>query len=302
MAEALTRAMAPMGGIASTGEIADFLRRECAQELEDERGRIDRATEHLKDLAGRGMEVPDFGRKRARPVVETTLDLQIGRKLTQPFDPAEAVANTSAVTSVGAPSSEVVRQVRARRRGLWIGLVGLGLAGAAGIAGGLYVAGEEADEPIGEAVVAEPPAPTPPAADQPAPPPAQEAAQEAAIEEKQAAAAEKREEEAPPPAVTEPEKRPSSSSNKSGPARSTPSTAATSVIPAGPGYLSMDSMPYSEVFVDGKSVGITPLIKIPVKPGKHAIRAVTQDGQTKKLSITVQSGKTISKRIEIGEK
>ncbi|HWN81433.1 MAG TPA: serine/threonine-protein kinase, partial [Candidatus Udaeobacter sp.] len=64
MAEALTRAMVPHGGVASTGELADFLRRDCSQELDDERGRIDRATDHLKDMTGRGVEVPDFNRRR----------------------------------------------------------------------------------------------------------------------------------------------------------------------------------------------------------------------------------------------
>jgi serine/threonine-protein kinase len=287
MAEGLTRAMAPHGGVASTGELADFLRRECAQELEDERSRIDRATDHLKDLAGRGEEVPDFNRKRARPVVETTLDLQIGRKGTEPFDQTVAAANTSAVTSVGAPPSEVARSMRARRRGLWIGLVGLCVAGAAGIAGGIYVADQE--EPPDQPVIAEPAAA---AASQPAPPPPVPTPPQ----------------ETPPPAVdeksaAETEAQPAAEQKKQSnkPARATPTTSAPAV-PAGPGYLSMDAMPYAEVFVDGKSVGITPIVKVPVKAGKHAVKAVAQNGATKKLSITVQSGKIVSKRIEIGEK
>jgi serine/threonine-protein kinase len=287
MAEALTRAMAPHGGIASTGELADFLRRECAQELEDERGRIDRATDHLKDLAGRGEEVPDYNRKRARPVVDTTLDLQLGRKGTEPFDPTHAAPDTSAVTSVGAPASEVVRGMRARRRSLWIGLTGLCLAGAAGIAGGIYVADQEG--PLDQPVIAEPPAAaaSEPAAPPPVPTPPQETAPPPVVDEKSAAETEGR-------PVVEQKKQ----SNK--PARATPTTSAPAV-PAGPGYLSMDAMPYAEVFVDGKSVGITPIVKIPVKPGKHAVKAVAQDGQTKKLSITVQSGKIVSKRIKIEE-
>ena len=102
---------------------------------------------------------------------------------------------------------------------------------------------------------------------------------------------------ADPAPVPAPEKK--QTSNRPQAARATPPAAPA--VPAGPGYLSMDSMPYSEVFVDGKSVGITPVVKIPVKPGKHAVKAVTQNGQTKKLTINVQSGKIVSKRIEIGE-
>ncbi len=289
MAEALTRAMAPLGGVATTGEIADFLRRECAQDLEDERGRIDRATEHLKEMAGRGVDVPDFNRKRARPVVETQIDLQLARsKRTQPFDPNATAADTSAVTSVGAPSSEVARAVRARRRGLWIGLIGLCLAGAAGIAGGIYVANQEDADGEPPVVVSQPaaplheaePAPPPPAP--PAPAATEAVAATADTEVKQEARAERK------------PSKPASGKTAAAPP-------AAPALPAGNGYLSMDTMPYSEVFVDGKSVGITPVIKRPLKPGKHSIRAVTQDGQTKKLSITVQSGKTTTKRIKIGE-
>jgi len=286
MAEALTRAMAPLGGVATTGEIADFLRRECAQDLEDERGRIDRATDHLKDLTGRGLDVPDFNLKRARPVVETQIDLQLARgKRTQPFDPSATMADTSAVTSVGAPSSEVARAMRARRRGLVIGLVGLTLAGAAGIAGGIYVANQE-EESEPQVVVTEPSVPAAAAtSEEPAPPPS------------------------PPPAVAIPPEDPTAGEPDNKPERR-PSKPASSksaapptapALPVGNGYLSMDTMPYSEVFVDGKSVGITPLVRHPVKAGKHTVKAVTQDGQSKKLTITVQPGKIISKRIKIGE-
>ncbi len=299
MAEALTRAMAPLGGVASTGELADFLRRECAQDLEDERSRIDRATDHLKDMAGRGMEVPDFNRKRARPVVETTLDLQLGRsKRTEPFDSTRTATDTAAVTSVGAPASQVVRHMRARRRGLWIGLVGLCLAGAAGITAGLYVADED-DEALDEPVVAEPAAAVTPATESepapppPSPPPAMPMPVPVPVEEEAKPKTEEKRPANKEAQVAEPERKQ--------PSKPQPARTAPTVVPAGPGYLSMDTMPYSEVFVDGKSVGITPIVRVPVKAGKHAVKAVAQDGQTKKLTITVQSGKIVSKRIKIGE-
>jgi hypothetical protein len=60
-------------------------------------------------------------------------------------------------------------------------------------------------------------------------------------------------------------------------------------------------MPYSEVFIDGKSVGITPVVKVPLKPGKHTVKAVTQSGASKKLTIHVKSGQVVSKRLEIGQ-
>jgi eukaryotic-like serine/threonine-protein kinase len=287
MGEALTRAMAPLGGVASTGEIADFLRRECAQELEDERGRIDRATDHLKEMTGRGQDVPDYNRKRARPVVETTLDLQIGRnKRTMAFDATRASSDTSAVTSLSSPP-ELAGRLRARRRGLWIGLVGLALAGAAGTIGGLYVASHDregervaaakaAAEKAAFATASQPPVREKPPADPPA------------VETPAAPAPPQPEEPAP-----EERKQPGKRTATSSPAKA-------AAVPAGPGYFSMDTMPYSEVFVDGKSVGITPVVRVPLQPGKHSVKAVTQDGQTKKLSVTVQSGKVVSKRIQIG--
>jgi eukaryotic-like serine/threonine-protein kinase len=292
MAEALTRAMAPLGGVATTGELADFLRRECAQELEDERGRIDRAADHLKEMTGRGVEVPDFNRRRARPVVETQIDLQFSRnKRTQPFDP-DGTTDTSAVTSVGGQASEVAAQVSARRRRLWVGVVAVGLVTAVGITAGLYVAEHEAsDVAVGTAQVAPAtnaaPAPPPPAPPPPAPAPT--------TVEQPAAAVDPSPPEPEKAAAERPEKK--ASRVKATAAEQTPPPA----TPAGPGYLSMDTMPYSEVFVDGKSVGITPVIRHPLKPGKHSIKAVAQDGRTRKLSITVQSGKVVSKRLTIGD-
>ncbi len=292
MAEALTRAMLPLGGVATTGELADFLRRECAQELEEERARIDRAAEHLKELTGRGVEVPEFNRRRARPVVGSELDLHRAHpNRTQPFDHNH---DTSAVTSVGAPPSDLVQRVGARRRRLWVGLGTIGLAGAIGITAGLYAAEQEAPEVAvaPETAAAQTPVEPPPnaapgptaaAATTVDPPPSDEASDDAT------GAGQARETEA----------RPEKKAGRA-PAKGT-QAAATPAVPAGPGYFSMDTMPYSEVFVDGKSVGITPVVKVPLKPGKHSVKAVAQDGQTKKLGINVQSGKVVSKRIDIGE-
>ena len=333
MGEALTRAMAQMGGVASTGELADFLRRDCAQELDDERGRIDRATDHLKDLAGRGVEVPDYNRKRARPVVETQIDLQLARsKRTLPFTPGDIATDTAAVTSVGSAASDLAQRINARRRRMWVGLVGLGLAGAIGIIGGIYAADHDESElePEAEAVfpaanysqapaaaagVASPATGQPgPGAEQPGagqPGAGQPGAEQPGAEQpgagdskqptrREESAATREENKAAEGTSPPPERRPSKT-GKGTSASPAKSTTAPPSVPAGPGYFSMDTMPYSEVFVDGKSIGITPLVRVPLKPGKHSVKAVTQDGTSKKLSVTVQSGKVVSKRIKIGE-
>src|SRR6185503_6014710 len=60
-----------------------------------------------------------------------------------------------------------------------------------------------------------------------------------------------------------------------------------SIDPARPGYLSIDTLPYSQIYIDGKLAGITPLVRVPLKAGKHSVRAVPQSGAEKKLTITV---------------
>jgi eukaryotic-like serine/threonine-protein kinase len=292
MGEALIRAMAPLGGVASSAELADFLRRECAQELDEERARIDRASDHLRDLTGRGVEVPDFSRRRARPVVEGEQDLHGKNRRTQPFDPGNT--DTSAVTSVGAVPADVAQHLSARRRRLWVGLVAVGLVAAIGITAGLYVAEQEVGEVVGTDEAT--PAPAAPAAGETSPAPAP-------VEQPVAAA---EADGTGDPSLTEPEKqevaeeRPAEK-RVTRPSPASKATGQPPAVPAASGYFSIDTMPYSEVFVDGKSVGITPVVKAPLKPGKHSVKAVTQDGQTRRLTITVQSGKTVSKRINIGE-
>jgi serine/threonine-protein kinase len=58
-----------------------------------------------------------------------------------------------------------------------------------------------------------------------------------------------------------------------------------------PGYLSIDSQPYATIYVDGKKVGETPLLKLALPPGKRRIRAVRADGQEKRLTVEIRPGK-----------
>jgi serine/threonine-protein kinase len=58
-----------------------------------------------------------------------------------------------------------------------------------------------------------------------------------------------------------------------------------------PGFVSIDSKPYATIFVDGKSVGETPLFKLSLTPGKHRVRAVSSGGGEQNFVVTVQPGK-----------
>lgn len=67
-----------------------------------------------------------------------------------------------------------------------------------------------------------------------------------------------------------------------------------------PGFITIDSTPvYAVIYIDGKSRGETPLVKIPVPPGKHTVKAKSPSGAVKTFTITIESGKVApTRRIE----
>jgi len=80
-----------------------------------------------------------------------------------------------------------------------------------------------------------------------------------------------------------------------------PAGAARPKAPAGPpGFITIDSTPvYATIYIDGKKLGETPLVRVSLPPGKHAVKAVSASGGTKVLSITIESGKVApTRRIE----
>ncbi len=60
-----------------------------------------------------------------------------------------------------------------------------------------------------------------------------------------------------------------------------------------PGFITIDSAPvYAVIYIDGKKYGETPLVHLSLRPGKHAVRAVSPSGGTKNLTIAIDAGKT----------
>jgi hypothetical protein len=58
-------------------------------------------------------------------------------------------------------------------------------------------------------------------------------------------------------------------------------------------FLTMNSIPPSTCFLDGKSLGSTPKVHVTVKPGSHTVKFVdADDGLTKTLSVSVGAGET----------
>jgi hypothetical protein len=75
-----------------------------------------------------------------------------------------------------------------------------------------------------------------------------------------------------------------------------PPRAAETTTPVRParkeaGLFSIDSQPYATIFVDGHSLGFTPISQRPLAAGRHRVRAVLPDGRVQERTVDVPSGK-----------
>ncbi|MGQ0504699.1 MAG: protein kinase domain-containing protein [Myxococcaceae bacterium] len=64
-----------------------------------------------------------------------------------------------------------------------------------------------------------------------------------------------------------------------------------------PGALTLNTAPYSTVFLSGKNLGLTPLFKVELPPGKHALRVVGADNKPRRLMVEIEPGAT--RKLEI---
>jgi serine/threonine protein kinase len=67
---------------------------------------------------------------------------------------------------------------------------------------------------------------------------------------------------------------------------------------AKPGTFSIDSTPWATIYIDGNSLGITPILKRSLPAGRHKLRAVAKDGRVKEMSIDIPSGR-LAKPIQL---
>ncbi len=58
-----------------------------------------------------------------------------------------------------------------------------------------------------------------------------------------------------------------------------------------PGWFSIDSSPFAQIFVDDHLFGVTPLVHKSMASGRHHVRAVLEDGRAKDLEVVVTAGK-----------
>jgi hypothetical protein len=72
--------------------------------------------------------------------------------------------------------------------------------------------------------------------------------------------------------------------------------AARPVRERAPGWLTIDSKPYATVFIDGRNVGTTPLLRMSLSPGPHLLRAVTASGKQQRLRVVIEPGREAPRR------
>ncbi len=65
-----------------------------------------------------------------------------------------------------------------------------------------------------------------------------------------------------------------------------------------PGYLSLDSAPWSDVFLAGKLLGTTPLVRVPLPPGKHLLMLKNPElGASTTYVVEIRSGATLARMV-----
>ena len=67
---------------------------------------------------------------------------------------------------------------------------------------------------------------------------------------------------------------------------------AAAVVDRRPGYLTVDSTPYATIYVDGKELGVTPIFKHKLSPGKHRLKAVSATGDSKRMRVRISPNRT----------
>jgi serine/threonine-protein kinase len=71
------------------------------------------------------------------------------------------------------------------------------------------------------------------------------------------------------------------------------------VVPEATGTLRVDVKPYAEVFVDGKSLGTTPLGVLSLPAGAHTVRLIHPAFQPLQRKFTIRSGDLVDLNVDL---
>lgn len=327
-ADALSDAMSPYGGPASLSELAGFILENHGRELDAQRVRIKQATDRVAKLDPSELEettirsarhrLPlraptetEVARARSLALLEQALATQddddelSARRLSRKLDrdaasvppvPPAALADIGAEPGTATSASGLMdaRPSPPRRSHtlLWMSaaLVVLAIVGwfwQRGIAD--KQAAKPPDGPVASAAAAPSTTPSPaprPLADAPADPARSDAP------------AESTEEPAPTPSdsTTEPTTRREPDKEPVKRKRKRRERKSTTVSEDGEGYLTIDAVPYADIYVDGRKLGVTPLVRVELPAGEHKVKAVSSAGE-KRMTLRIEKDKTTKRRI-----
>ncbi len=71
---------------------------------------------------------------------------------------------------------------------------------------------------------------------------------------------------------------------------------------AEPGYLTVAASPYATVYIDGRKVGDTPLLRIRLSAGRHRVRGVAADGREARIVVDIPAGGVLRRRLRYRSK
>ncbi|MEM1418295.1 MAG: PEGA domain-containing protein, partial [Myxococcota bacterium] len=106
---------------------------------------------------------------------------------------------------------------------------------------------------------------------------------------------------APPPAPT-PASAPTPPAPEAAPEPPTPEpTPEAPAEPApAPGFLTLDAAPWADVSLGGRALGTTPLLRLPLPPGRHRLRLKHPDRPDPTVAVVeIVSGETTVRRVEL---
>ena len=318
LAEDIRAAMASAGGPASLSELAQYIQQRHGDVLQEQRALIRQAADRTDAGEGPGSDVTIVDGKRfllALPAPTVTGSSSSG-SFPEPADPgplmsaAEAARWSTGVTldvseAPAGPSTEVSTATsaaglvasrspgkeRSGARWLWPALAVVAVLGALLIWRQTASAPDEATASASgnAAVLVAPAAPT----GTPPPPSADEEPRAASPD------VDKDVTPTPTPLTSKPTtaraaraKRPSVKRKQKSRTRSAKARPVT-----GHGYLTIDASPYATIYVDGKKIGVTPLVRVKLSAGSHAVRAVSSAGGSKRLKVHIDKDKTSKRRV-----
>jgi len=310
--EALAAALRPMGGPLPATELSALIRDEFSADLSAKRRLYSGATDRPDERGGTRVRVRSLVEtETARPPAgdahafgrEFSLDLDAEISSLIAFSRAEegSTTPTPSALAVGsdrypalAPNATPAAPPR-RRTGVRVALGSVALAACAAAAIGFGLeAGSTSERAPGRAQH-----PRAAVAVAPAVPPPAPVASPAPVAEPAPA------DEAPAPVASDDEPGPPTPSRSRARARTDrrdrdrnrADAAGADPRPGDdsePGFFSIDAAPYATIYVDGRELGVTPIFRARLSPGRHAVKVVSSTGATRALTVHIKAGRESS--------